>query len=355
MRKKLLFSISIFIILLIITRLVMSSILLNYTLKTLNKIPQYQTRIADCDLHLLQGGYIIKNIRVSKIKNNIPVPYFSADQIYFVLHWRAIFHGKLVGQIIMQNPILNFVIDKQGNNQQLTISSSWQDRVKELYPFRFNQVIINHGEIHLRSFTGKYPFNVYLKNVNAIATNISNILKLQKKLPSAITAQGNTMDGGKVQLSVSFDPLAKQPTFDLDASIKHMNIVAANSLLRSFTSIDVQNGYFSLYLEAAAAKGRITGYAKPYLENLQILNPNENISAPQKLYKAVVAGVAKILENRNTGAVATKISISGNINDPNMSIWSLIINLLKNAFLQALLPQIDHTIKYENININQNR
>lgn len=354
MRKKLLLFIVIFLFLLVIARLVMSSVLLNYALKTLNKIPQYQTQIADIDLHILQGGYVIKDIHVSKIKNKTPVPYFSAKQIYLVLHWRAIFHGKLVGQIIMQNPVLNFVIDKQGNDQQLTISSSWQDRVKELYPFRFNQVIINNGEIHLRSFTGKNPFNVYLKNVNAIATNISNILKVQKKLPSVITAQGNTMDGGKVQLNVSFDPLAKQPTFDLDASINRMNIVAANSLLRSFTSIDVKKGYFSLYLEAAAAKGKITGYAKPYLENLQILNPDDNLPAPQKLAKAVVAGVAKILENNKTGAIATKISISGNINDPNMSIWSLIINLLKNAFLQALLPKIDNTIKYETININQN-
>lgn len=339
--------------LLLILRIVAPTFLLNYVLKTLNKIPEYRTQISDINLQLLQGGYEIKNIKVSKIKQNIPVPYFSSDSIYIVLQWDAILHGRLVGQIILQHPQLNFVIEQQKNKQQLTINGSWQNRVKELYPFRFNKVTINNGEIHLRSFTALKPFNIYLKNVQAVATNISNIIQKNAQLPATIISKGNTMDGGTFNLTMSFDPLAKQPTFDMDAELKRMNIIAANSLLKSFTNIEVKQGYFSLYLEAAAAKGKITGYAKPLLENLQITDPNEKLPPPQKLYKTIVAGVAKILENRETKAVATKVTIAGNINNPDMSMWTLVINLLRNAFLQALLPRIDKTIEFNSINVNQ--
>ncbi len=353
MRKKIYLFIILILIILIFTRIIACHYLLKYVNQKLNSIPEYHTEIKDIDLHLLQGGYVIKNIKTSKINRNIPVPYFSSDRIYIILEWSALFHGHLVGQIIMDHPQLNFVIEKQSNKQQLKINASWQDRVKELYPFRFNSVIINNGEVHLRSFTALKPFDIYLKNVNSTATNISNIMNKKTPLPATISARGKTMDGGQVSLNMSFDPLAKQPTFDLDAELKRMNIVAANALLKSFTNVEVKKGYFSLYLEAAAAKGKITGYAKPILENLQIVDPNEKLPPPQKLYKTIVAGVAKILENRDTKAVATKINIEGNINDPNMSVWSLVINLLKNAFLQALLPRIDNTIKFNSININQ--
>ncbi len=351
--SKYLVGLIILITVIIIARIIINPLLLSYVETTLNKIPGYQAHIDDIDLNFLSGGYAINGMTLNKINNKIPVPYFYAKKINIEIHWAALFKGHIVGQIILNSPQLNFVIDNKNNNQQITINSSWQDRVKELYPFRFNQVRINNGEIHLRSFTSDYPFNIYLKNVTAVATNISNIQKNNGSiLPTSIIADGKTMDGAQIKFKMTINLLAKQPTFDLDAQLKKMNIAATNQFLREYTKVDVKGGYFSLYMEAAAVNGKITGYVKPLFENLQIMKPNEKLPAHQQIYKAIVAGVAKILQNPQTKAVATKITIAGNINNPQMNIRSLIINLLKNAFIQALLPGIDDSIHYDKTNFN---
>jgi hypothetical protein len=84
------------------------------------------------------------------------------------------------------------------------------------------------------------------------------------------------MDGAQVNGSLRFDPLAKQPTFELKATIKQMRIKEANNFLRHYVKFDVQSGLFSFYIEAAAANGKITGYAKPIVKNLKLAKASMN-------------------------------------------------------------------------------
>ena len=46
-----------------------------YAEKRINQIPEYKVSIADVNLHLLKGSYILKDIELHKIKAQIPVPF----------------------------------------------------------------------------------------------------------------------------------------------------------------------------------------------------------------------------------------------------------------------------------------
>ena len=101
---------------------------------------------------------------------------------------------------------------------------------------------------------------------------------------------------------------------------------------------------------------KITGYAKPLIKNLQVIEQDKNDMSPiEALYKNAVQVVAKILENPKTKKVATKININGDIDDPDIDILSIISNLLRNAFIQALLPQLDHSVEMKDINLNSKK
>lgn len=58
----------------------------------------------------------------------------------------------------------------------------------------------------------------------------------------------------------------------------------------------------------------------------------------RKVYERVVGGVAKVLENRLDEQVATRVEISGRIDNPQVSVVDVIVRLVQNAFFKAILP-----------------
>ena len=81
----------------------------------------------------------------------------------------------------------------------------------------------------------------------------------------------------------------------------------------------------SIYTEAAAKDGKITGYTKPIIKNLKVVNWEKDKDKPLKIaYEAVVGAIAWIFKNHNKEQLATKVEFEGNIKNPNIDIWELI-------------------------------
>lgn len=337
----------ILIFLLVALRLLLPYALLSYATYRINKIPDYQVSIADLDVHLLQGSYVIKDIKLEKISKKIAVPFFSAKSIELAVDWPSLLHGLFAAEISINQPTVNFVTDPKGKNEQLTIHQEWQNAVKALFPLNFNKIYIHDGSLHFRSFTSQPPFDLYLKNIQASVDNLHNKKALrQQELPSSLIVNADTMNNDKANLEMNFNPFADQPTFKLNAKLEKLNVRETNNFLRSYTKMHVVSGQFSLYVEAAAAKGRITGYAKPIFKYLEVAEPSAK-NPVEAVYKGAVKFASKVLKNPKTQTIATKINISGDIENPDTSIWSIIFNFLRHAFLQAFLPQIDHDISLE--------
>ena len=67
-------------------------------------------------------------------------------------------------------------------------------------------------------------------------------------------------------------------------------------------------------------------------------------SAFQKMYEKLVGGLAKLLENRSRGEVATKADIAGPVEGPETSTLQIIGELIKNAFFKAILPGFEQEV-----------
>ena len=61
-------------------------------------------------------------------------------------------------------------------------------------------------------------------------------------------------------------------------------------------------------------------------------------------YKAVVGAVAWILKNHNKEQLATGVQFEGGIKNPDIDIWAVIGEVLKNAFIQALYPALENSV-----------
>jgi hypothetical protein len=351
MIKKIIFySVAVIIIFALVTRAFLPFLLFHFVAKKLNQIPDYVAHIESVGVSAYQGSYRINHLELLKKSTAIPVPFFSADTIEFKLQWRELLQGHLVAEVRVIKPVLNFVIDPQGKDEQLSINDQWRTIVTQLYPLPFNRITIHNGEAYFRSYKGKPPFEVHLKNIESELNNLRQVKDTPTSLFAHLQATAKAMDGAGVKLDMQFNPFIKQPTFLLKAGLSGMKISAANNLLQHYTKVKVTEGWFSVYMEAAAAKGNIKGYVKPLFKNLQVTPPNEKVDNPiEYLYKGAVQLLTKILENPKQKTVATKIKIRGNIKDPSTNLFSIIGYLLRHAFIQALLPGIDHSIKMQDV------
>jgi Domain of Unknown Function (DUF748) len=348
-RKVLLIVLGSILVLLIALRIALPYILLNLVNKELSHIPGYSGHVDDIDVALIRGAYKIKRIKLEKTGGKVPVPFFYADLVDLSLQWASLFHGRIVGKIEVDQPILNFVKGPTETTSQTKIDKSWTEVVKKLMPLKLNKFEINEGEIHYRDFHSKPTFDIYTKNVHILAENLSNAEKSKEVLPSSVIASADVY-GGKATASMKMDALAKFPTFDGNAKLVGLNLTNLNNFIDAFAKFDIKSGEISIYTEAAAKDGKITGYTKPIIKDLKVLNWEKDKDKPLKIaYEAVVEAIAWIFKNHNKDQLATKVEFEGNIKKPDVDIWNVIGEVLNNAFIQALYPSLENSVSLNSL------
>ncbi|MCW3120012.1 MAG: hypothetical protein JWM28_4094 [Chitinophagaceae bacterium] len=333
-----------FIILLIALRIALPYILLRVVNRELTRIDGYQGHVEDIDVALIRGAYTIENIRLDKTGGKIPVPFFSATKMDLSVEWNSLFHGAFVGEIVVSHPLLNFVKGPTEATSQTQVDNDWIDVVDKLLPLKLNRVEINDGEIHYRDYYSSPRVDIYSHAIQIIAENLSNARHHKELLPSTVAASA-LVYGGTAGLKMKLDALNRTPTFDANAELKNVDMKNLNDFLRAYGNFDISQGTLGLYTEAAAKGGRIKGYTKPIIKDLKVVNWKEDKKKPLKLlWETVVQTVAWVFKNHPKDQLATRISFEGDVKNPDINVWYLIGQVLRNAFIQALYPSLENSV-----------
>jgi uncharacterized protein involved in outer membrane biogenesis len=117
------------VLILLVVRIALPYIVKDYVNKTLSEIPGYKGIVEDINISLLRGAYEIENVSLVKTDGDVPVPFFSADLIDLSVQWGALFEGSIVGEIILENPKINFVSGPSEEQSQSSVNDSWTDKV----------------------------------------------------------------------------------------------------------------------------------------------------------------------------------------------------------------------------------
>jgi hypothetical protein len=113
----------------------------------------------------------------------------------------------------------------------------------------------------------------------------------------------------------------------------------------------VKQGSLSIYTEAAAKDHKLTGYAKPIIKDLRVVNWKEDKSHPLKLaWESLIGAVNWVVKNKGKDQLATRIEFSGDLRDPNISTWYIIGQVLRNGFIQALYPALENSVNINSVN-----
>jgi hypothetical protein len=353
-RKWLAITLGSLLVLIIALRIALPYILLRVVNKQLTLIDGYTGHVNDIDVALIRGAYTIKGLELDKTGGKIPVPFFSTPAIDLSIEWQALFDGALVGEIVVEHPKLNFVKGPTKTTTQTDIDDDWITVVDNLMPLKINRLEINDGEIHYRDFHSSPKVNIYSKNIHVLAENLNNSKDKKEELPASVVATGDVY-GGKARLNMKLDPLNRKTEFDANAELKNLKLVHLNDFLKAYGKFDVSKGTLGLYTEAAAKDNKIAGYVKPIMKDLEVMDwKQDKKDNPVRIaWEAVVGGLAWVFKNHPKDQVATKVEFAGNIDNPDVSLWGLIGQVLRNAFIQALYPSLEDAINLQTIELKK--
>jgi hypothetical protein len=349
-RHRLLWTLGIIVLVLVILRAALPSIVKDEVNKRLQALDDYDGHIVDVDIALWRGAYRVDGIEIVKTGSRQPTPFFSADHIDFSIEWRSLLRGSLVGESVFMRPNLNLVRAQNKKQSELGQEENWADALEVLTPFRLNTVMVENGTVTFRAPGIGSKDALTATRLFGQISNITNVVESGRETFALFQAQASLLDSGWANVTGSVNPLARQPTFDVNLTVKNVNLPEVNPWLREYIKADAEAGEFELYTELAAANGKFEGYAKPIMREVDIYSSDEEEDNPlRRLWEGLVDFAAEIVEEDDTGQVAARIPFTGTVKNPDADIFETIVSVLHNAFVSAFARSLEGSVSLRDV------
>ncbi len=338
------------IVLLVILNFLLEPIALKYVNKTLNNIEGYKGEVKDLDIALWRGAYRIDSLKLDKLNGDFPEPFFETQSIDISIEWKALFNGAIVGEVIVDKPVLIFAVEPGGEEVQAGEENDWVQTVKDLVPLQINRFEINDGNIRYKDYSSDPNVDVGLTNFNVLATNLGNVVDEGDLLPSHITVNSNTSGNGKLNAHVDMNVLKEIPDFDFSMEIDKMELTYLKDFTDAYANFTFKEGNLYVSSEVAMKDGKYDGYVKPLINNVAVIDLNDSTTTFwRKAWEVVVGGVIEVFENQKKDQFATKVPFSGSINETDVAIWTTLGNIIRNAFIESFNKNIDSTVNLKSV------
>ncbi|HWD19648.1 MAG TPA: DUF748 domain-containing protein [Verrucomicrobiae bacterium] len=339
------------VVILVAVRLSLPWVIKRYVNQKLSRIPNYSGHVEQVSMHLWRGAYEIIGTRIFKSEGKVPVPLFSAPSIDLAIEWKELFHGSIVGTVIMTDPQVNFVSGPTEATSQAGFQEPWGKTLAGLFPFDINRFEVRNGDIHFRDTFKEQPIDIYMKDLHAVATNLTNARVVGNVLPAGLQASALTIGGGGFNLHLRMNPLDPAPTFEVNAALTNVDLTALNPFLRGYGKFDVERGNFQLFTSVASVHGNYKGNVKVMFQNLDVFSwqKEKHKNILQIFWEAIVGVAASGFKNHPHNQLATDVPISGSFTNTKVDLWGAVGSLLHNAFIRALLPKIDQPAHLQDV------
>ena len=314
----------------------------DYINRGLSGLPDYTGRVERVRIHPWTASFDIYDFHIDKRTNEIPVPYFYSPRWNVALQWSQIFHGVERASVTIFDPRMNIVAGPSSDQSQFSISKVWIDAIKQLIPWRVNQLRVHNGDIHFLDFHADPRVDLELNHLEFDAENMSNSEKLKVPLPATVKLTGNPLLTGFFEMNLSVNLDERYATFTQKFDMEHVPAVGANSALQKYLKVRVKSGEIGLYSELTGDKGIYHGYVKPFFYNLEFEPKPSDSGTPGAIWSGILNTVKGLFETEKK-TIATQAPITGRVDQPQVDTLSAIAGVLWNAYIEALRPGFDPT------------
>lgn len=252
-----------------------------YVNRELARSPEYKGRIADVDLSLLDSEIAFDDLRLERRRGDPKLPFVQVERIEVDYRWDALLGGKIVGDVDLERPVVNIMpaaTQKRDPSRQIERDKEWLALVetfRTLLPTKIHHLHIRQGAVRFKDIEADPDVDLRLSRLNLYATNLSNRQAPASELPTRARATARVQKSGRLRAQSRFNIFPKQPTFDLDLALRGLDVRELNDFARAYAKADMERGTAAFFVELKAERGRIRGYFKPMLDDVEVLDVDE--------------------------------------------------------------------------------
>ncbi|SHI46418.1 DUF748 domain-containing protein [Pseudozobellia thermophila] len=333
--------------LLIVLRLMLPFMVKNYVNGVLAELPGYHGHVADIDISLLRGAYVIHGLYLNKVDAGSEVPFLDLEKTDISIEWKALFNGKVVSEIVMTRPRFIYVFEDHQNDSAADPDiADWTKALTDLVPIAINNLSITDGKAAFVQLNADPNIDLHLNKIELRATNLRNVVRTEEELPSQIRATAVSIGQGRFNLEGKMDLVRQVPDMDVSFSLEEASATALNDFTRHYAGIDFVGGRLNVFGEMAIANDYLTGYIKPLLQDLKLVDPEQDRFL-NILWEGFVGFFKFIVKNKGNNTVATKVPLKGDVSQVESEVWPTIWNLFKNGWIKAFRGVVDNDIDYK--------
>ena len=314
----------------------------DYINRGLSGLPDYTGRVEWVRIHPWTASLDLYDVHLDKKTGEIPVHFFYSPRWNISLQWSEIFHGVERASVTIFDPQINLVTGPDAEQSQIYISKVWIDAIKQMIPWRVNQLAIHQGDIHFLDFHADPPVDLELNQLELTADNMSNSQGLKIPLPATVNISASPLLTGTIEMNLAVNFDEQFATFTQNFRMEHVPVAGVNSVLQKYLKVRVKSGEIGLYSELSSDKGIYHGYVKPFFYKLEFEPKPADEGNPGAIWSGVLNTVKGLFEN-DRQVIATQSEISGRVDQPHVDAVSAIAGVLSNAYIEALRTGFDPT------------
>jgi hypothetical protein len=160
----------------------------------------YSVKLPGLHVQLIGLSLTLKGLTIRQQAHpEPPVAYFPV--LKTSIHWREILSGKLVAEMMLDQPKLNInllQLRSEAASKVTLKERGWQQAVEDIYPLKINTVTINDANITYIDQDPKRP--LVLSHLNLKAGNIRNIHLPDKIYPSSFHLETAIFGAGRGEI-----------------------------------------------------------------------------------------------------------------------------------------------------------
>jgi hypothetical protein len=334
--------VGIFVFLLLVLLGMLAPLIIKYHLNhnIFRDMGNYTGRVEDVDVHWLTASYRLEDLVLWRKGGNKEVPFFRVADLSIGFSWDAILNGAILARVVAENAELNFLDAERAGQRQTGTGTNWLDVLEELLPTTLHRVEIHNSRLTFQNFDADPKIDIRAEKIYALINNLTNVKDRDGRRVATARLDARVLGGAPLTAQARFDPFDFND-FEFAAEMHEFDLTRINDLASNYAKVDFASGHGSVFVELTAREGKLSGYIKPLLEEVEIVSWEQDVKEQgdnpfRLLWEGAVGFFKTLFTNAESKQLATQIEIEGTIDDTKIKSWGAVLGVVRNAFVEAL-------------------
>jgi|GEM_PF-5757162 len=225
-----------------------------------------------------------------------------------------------MANVNLQSPIAYFALS--GKKQNAKPKKNSQDKS---FPFLINQINFNKGTLYIRDEDPSTPFSYHINTIQGNLRNLSS-----QKRNADLSMQGKMGGYAPFSLKGILNLHGKYPKYKFNLEAGNQDLVIFSPYSGKYAGYRISKGQVALKVSYDIENNKMNANNHIVIQDLtfgEAVKSEESTNLPVRL-------AAALLSDKN-GVIDLDVAVSGDLDDPEFSVGSLIWKVIKNLLGKA--------------------